>query len=1088
MMSLISNRIINIHYLTFIKYTAMRSLFYTCFLTFFAFISFGQKNIDDNVASLKSVAVYELPALDNKSLQNNNKSIGKGDGVLRFAEPRDVNINPIKNGTWEQTNDNILVWRQRIVSPNAYSINLAFTTFYLPPSASLFIYNMDKTEVIGPLTMSDNDDHMQYWTPLINGQEVVVELQISPEEKDQYKIEIARVNHDFIDIQKSVSGSCNLDVACGSEDGFPLVDRYRDIIRAVGAYSVGGIDFCSGTLINNARNDCRPFFLTAEHCGVSNNNASSVVVYWNYENSTCRQPGSNASGGIGDGLRNQFNSGASLRSELEDSDFSLLELDDPIDPEFDLYFAGWSREIALPDSSLCIHHPGVEEKRISFDFDRLVYDTQNNGDTTHVRVLDWDIGTTEGGSSGSGIFNPEGLLIGQLTGGLASCFNNEFDFYGWMNYSWDKGPVGSRLQPWLDPDNTGLMTMQGRGCNFELIIDNMNYEVCGNSQNTIDINMTAEGSFDDLVEYNISGLPAGVSGVFDFVSNVSTVPNRLSISGLSSVGDLNFSITVSVDDGSNVADQTINITVFENIPTSPTLLSPENGIENQPLEVELSITERNNPENRFQIATDVSFTDVIVDETVSLSDYTYSGLNENQLYYWRAKSINACGESDWSEVFSFSTSNIFCASISYLGDAIAIEEDDPSEISATTNLPYLFNVEDVIITNITGTHSFISDLIVSLSFNGITSQLFSGICSDNNDFNLGFSDASTLFNIQCPPTNGEIYLPDTPLSTLDGAIAFGDWSLDVIDDASLDGGTLDSWSMDVCYSNPMAPIIVPEQNILTGCFNREIMTSVYFDAGDAIPNYEVRVVSANTGSQIPSELLVDASNPNGTILSFTPSDQDNGLATVQLINTDNNLVAFFTTIKLDLLEGPVAPVITFPISGSILSAEDFNRIEWEAVSFSGDFIVVISRSPTFDVIEFAINGNDENFINLISSYLPEQEYYIRVGLASDCGFNYSETVVITIDNSVSTTEEESLSEITVYPNPGSDIFYVKSEVALSDNHKLIIRDIQGKVFDSYTDRVSENTLKLDLSQYPSGVYYLRIVDGDQSIDQKIIKL
>jgi hypothetical protein len=151
---------------------------------------------------------------------------------------------------------------------------------------------------------------------------------------------------------------------------------------------VGGIDFCSGTLINNARNDCTPYFLTAEHCSITTNNQSSVVVYWNYQNSTCREPGSNASGGIGNGLRNQFNSGAVIRADLQDSDFSLLELDDPIDPAFDLYFAGWSREFELPDSSVCIHHPGVEEKRISFDFDRLIYDNTLNSsrDTTHIRV------------------------------------------------------------------------------------------------------------------------------------------------------------------------------------------------------------------------------------------------------------------------------------------------------------------------------------------------------------------------------------------------------------------------------------------------------------------------------------------------------------------------------------------------------------------------------------------------------------------------------------------------------------------------------------------------------------------------------
>ena len=1064
----------------------MRSLLYTCFLTFFVLVSFGQKNIDNNVASLKSVSVYELPALDNASLQKRNKS----DRVLRFAEPRDISINPHKNGTWEHTTDDILVWRQRIVSPNAYSINLAFTKFYLPQSASLFIYNTDKTEIIGPLTMSDNDDHMQYWTPLISGEEIVIELQIAPEERDDYKIEISRVNHDFIDIQKSLSGSCNVDVVCSAEDGFPLIDRYRDIIRSVGAYTVGGIDFCSGTLINNTRNDCTPYFLTAEHCSITTNNQSSVVVYWNYQNSTCREPGSNASGGIGNGLRNQFNSGAVIRADLQDSDFSLLELDDPIDPAFDLYFAGWSREFELPDSSVCIHHPGVEEKRISFDFDRLIYDNTLNSsrDTTHIRVLDWDIGTTEGGSSGSGIFNPEGLLIGQLTGGLASCFNDSFDYFGWMFYSWDRGPVGSRLQPWLDPDNTNLISIGGRGCSFEIITDEISYSICGNTQNTLEIEISAEGAFDGPVEYQVFGLPAGVTGAFDQTSANSSAPNRLVLSGLSSLGDAQFVITLSVDDGSNDANLEIAIDVFEDIPGVPALLTPNNGIENLPLEIELTLEERNYPENRFQISTDASFTNIVADETVNSNNYSINNLQEDQLYYWRARSLNACGESDWSEAFSFSTSEIFCASISYLGDAINIDDEDPDEISAPISLPYLFNIEDIVITKLRGTHTFVGDLTASLSHNGTISELFNGICFANDDYNLGFSDASALSNVQCPPTNGDIYRPNTPLSAFDSNLAFGDWSLDMADDAFNDGGTLDAWSMDVCYSNPIAPIIVPEQNILTGCYDTEILTEVYFDAGESIPDYQVRVLNGNTGTSIASQFTVNSSNPNIASLSITPTIQDDGLANIQIINADNNLVAFFTTVRLDLTNGSEKPVVTFPTSGSTLSSVDFDRVNWDAGSFTGDYIIEISADVNFNNIDLSFTGSNANTVGIDVSGLNEQEYYLRVGHANACGYAYSETIVITIDDSVSTSEENESHNVTIYPNPGSGIFYVKSESPLSEDYQLVIRDIRGRVYNSYTERVSAHSLRLELSQYPAGIYYMRITDGDQSHEQKIIKM
>jgi len=53
--------------------------------------------------------------------------------------------------------------------------------------------------------------------------------------------------------------------------------------------------------VNNVRQDLKPYFMTANHCGITSGNAASLVVYWNYQNSTCRPPGSPASGNPGNG-------------------------------------------------------------------------------------------------------------------------------------------------------------------------------------------------------------------------------------------------------------------------------------------------------------------------------------------------------------------------------------------------------------------------------------------------------------------------------------------------------------------------------------------------------------------------------------------------------------------------------------------------------------------------------------------------------------------------------------------------------------------------------------------------------------------
>ena len=44
---------------------------------------------------------------------------------------------------------------------------------------------------------------------------------------------------------------------------------------------------CSGALINNAKNDGTPYFLTANHCINTESEAGTVLAYFNYEDASC---------------------------------------------------------------------------------------------------------------------------------------------------------------------------------------------------------------------------------------------------------------------------------------------------------------------------------------------------------------------------------------------------------------------------------------------------------------------------------------------------------------------------------------------------------------------------------------------------------------------------------------------------------------------------------------------------------------------------------------------------------------------------------------------------------------------------------
>ncbi|MBD3869039.1 MAG: hypothetical protein IFK94_13025, partial [Acidobacteria bacterium] len=82
---------------------------------------------------------------------------------------------------------------------------------------------------------------------------------------------------------------------------------------------------------------------------------------------------------------------------------------------------------------------------------------------------DWDLGTTEGGSSGSPLYNQDHQVIGQLHGGYASCSSQTSDWYGKLSVSWTGGGTNATsLEPWLDHAGTGQTSVNtlvpGGGC------------------------------------------------------------------------------------------------------------------------------------------------------------------------------------------------------------------------------------------------------------------------------------------------------------------------------------------------------------------------------------------------------------------------------------------------------------------------------------------------------------------------------------------------------------------------------------------------------------------------------------------------
>ncbi|RKX19193.1 MAG: hypothetical protein DRP35_08105, partial [Candidatus Zixiibacteriota bacterium] len=264
------------------------------------------------------------------------------------------------------------------------------------------------------------------------------------------------------DSQYGQTGSCNVDVVCPQNAG------WENQTNAVARLVLGG-GLCSGSLLNNTAQDGTPYFLTANHC--IGEPYANWVFNFNYEVATCGSGTDPFPGSFNNSSMHSV-SGCTLRATAGDGeygnsdtlDFCLVEMSSLPPASYNPYLAGWDHSGTIPDSTHGIHHPIGDVKKMWVDRDPPTVTSYTGYDAnTHWWVHDYEVGVTEGGSSGSPIFDQNHRVIGDLTGGAAACGNVVDDFYEMFSHSWEDYPAQPRthLKPWLDPTNSGVTTLDG---------------------------------------------------------------------------------------------------------------------------------------------------------------------------------------------------------------------------------------------------------------------------------------------------------------------------------------------------------------------------------------------------------------------------------------------------------------------------------------------------------------------------------------------------------------------------------------------------------------------------------------------------
>lgn len=463
-------------------------------IVFFCFMVFAIHKIEAQISegglppsfnfesSLKSqVSATQIPVLFNVSdlLAVDAWQVSNG-APLAVATSIPVSINTSNAGNWLTLPDGQEIWQFRLQAKGAIALMLYYKRFEIPQGGKLFIYNADKTHILGSYTHRTNPRGGRFATEFVAGDDLTLEY-VSPASGERPQIEIEEVGYGYNHLSILVgnelrsSGTCQVNINC--IEGAAWQKEKAGVCHTI--QKIGSKSYiCSGSLVNNTAQDFKPYILMANHCmevtEFGSNTQSTPeelmqwVFYFHYERLGCtdsqlaqvktmvgcKKVASTPIDGGGDGL--------------------LLLLNQEIPESYKVYYNGWDRTNNPATSGVGIHHPRGDYKKISTFTNKASSTTwRETIGATGARNAYWDVrftatenghGIVEGGSSGSPLFNQNHLIVGTLTGGASSCLMPEQEnIYSKLYYNWDKHGTAdsSRMDIWLDPRKTNVETLKG---------------------------------------------------------------------------------------------------------------------------------------------------------------------------------------------------------------------------------------------------------------------------------------------------------------------------------------------------------------------------------------------------------------------------------------------------------------------------------------------------------------------------------------------------------------------------------------------------------------------------------------------------
>lgn len=439
-----------------------------------------------------------LPNFNNSNLQLEADSITNtqtGNGMELYGKRISTNINIITASTNEII-DSTKVYRYKFSSSTALALQFVFTKFDIPETGELYIYNNSKTHLFGALTKNNLDSAtinqiIKVITVPLNGNDFIIEYNEPINSVYNTQLEVGYVTHVFNSKFAGAppSSSCNRNVNC--PEGFLWQIEKKSVALILIQTQNGWAGNCTGTLLNNANNDGKPYLLTAGHCLRDENNnfnsfghPSGLLFIFNYEDPDCNNTGQSFNftnshqGSLN--LSGKLSVNQNIPSPSPILDYQLLFLQKAGGTianllPFDVCYSGWSNdEFLLPTQKpyTIIHHPKGDVKKITFSDNQIdaeqvdmippyVAGAPNSTNKMFYKVTyGLNTGVTEPGSSGSSLFDADHKVRGILSVGPNSiCVNGAYNGAPTFFSKFSKAFTDGGFNQWLSNNNNSIQSV-----------------------------------------------------------------------------------------------------------------------------------------------------------------------------------------------------------------------------------------------------------------------------------------------------------------------------------------------------------------------------------------------------------------------------------------------------------------------------------------------------------------------------------------------------------------------------------------------------------------------------------------------------